>query len=309
VSVVLIAAHTWTIMRFPNNLAEANRIRANNQVRHFLIWIDRGPDRKENERQAPESIQPGNTFWTLLVAFLVSLTLFVSCDVLRWVQGWPSNAGWRPEVIGPGDSAWVFLPKTIQSLKGHWNGQADALLETTDAPGVFIPVAASTRTDGWGHMIEVKQGESNSTQHLWIRIQMPDDPKLAGKKVRVHMALNVAFPVLDWNQHQFHIRQDAVEHIEEIDMAPSGAGTTFWLAWYAGTIFPYMVLLALQFYCMSRAYHLKLYAGTSEVTPCDQPTPPPEEEADDALPPAAPQEDGTSIREERYPRRSTGEAD
>ena len=303
-SALLIAALSWIITRYPNNSAAANKMRATNMIRLMQVWVDRGPNRKDGDWDWPASIAPGKPFWPLVIAFVFSLMLFATSDMLRWSQGWPANSGWRPEVVGPGDSAWVFLPTTIQSLKGYWTGNASALLEVEDAPGVFVPIRATTRVDEWGHTIQVNQGESNATRNLWVRLHLPDDPKLAGKRVRVHVAINVAYPVLDWNQREFRVRQDGFQHQEDLQLAPVRAGTTFWTAWYAGTLLPFAALMVLQLYCVGRAYRLKHSGGSARVVPCNQPQPETSDDDDFRDVPPAPKKD-TSIREDGYGRRSS----
>ena len=298
---LLIVAHWWIGKRYPNNYAAANKRRTDFQIKTLELSVDRGPNRKDGDWQFPDSIRLGKWFWRLLIASVLSLLLIGACDAMRLTQDWPVNENWRPEVVGPGDSAWVFLPRTIQSLNGHWTGDANAVLEVVDAPGVFVPIRATTRNDQWGDRIQVSSGASNSTRHLWVRIHVPDDEKLAGKKVRVQMTANVVFPFLEWNQHHFGLRQDVAQHQEEIQLGPTRAGLWFSIAWHAGTVIPFVLLLALQLYFVGRAYRLKRSDGLATVVPCNQPDL--DLDQDDELPP--PPQKGTSFREERFPRRSS----
>lgn len=297
---VVMVLQLWVSTRFPNYYAFRNKIQATNLIRMHLIWISQGGSRKEGDLQWPDSIRPDKMFWSLLVASMLCWPLFGACDALRWTQGWPSNPTWHPEVIGPGDSGWVFLPTSIQCLKGHWTGQANAMLEDLAAPGVLTPIHASTRVDEWGHTIQVDRNESNSTRQLWVRIHLPDDEKWADKKVRVHLSMIAAFPVMDWNQREFRVQQQAAQHQQEIQLAPSGAGTKFWLTWYASSLLPFLVLLGMQLYSAGRAYQLKHSTRSGRVYPVKETIPDLASDEDIDVPP--PSKDDTSFREERYPR-------
>jgi hypothetical protein len=301
---VVIGLHWWLSTRFPNNYALRNKMQATFMVRNFMIWMDQSPNRKDGDWLYPDSIRPGKTFWILIAASVLSWTLFATSDVVRWTQGWPTNKSWHPEVVGPGDSAWLFLPTSIQCLKGHWTGHAQAMLEDVAAPGVFVPIHASTRVDEWGHTIQVDRNQSNSTRQLWIRIHLPDDAKWAGKNVRVHLAINTAFPVMDFNQQQFLVHQQAAQHQAELVLAPSHAGSTYWVLWYAGVLLPFVVLLATELYCVGCAYQLMHGGGSARVYRVNQPSPETPTDVDDVVPqPDA--KDDNAFREERYPRRRT----
>ena len=60
----------------------------------------------------------------------------------------------------------------------------DATLEPLDAPGIFIPVKATSQNSNWGDRIEVTGSEGNTHSRLWVKIQVPKDQRLEGKHVR-----------------------------------------------------------------------------------------------------------------------------
>src|SRR5207244_2767391 len=106
------------------------------------------------------------------------------------------------------------------SLDGHWTAESNATLEMLDAPGVFIPLNTNTHNEDWGNHISVERAaEKNKSTRLWMSIELPEDTRLEGKKVRVHMAMNVAFPVLEVNKHVFSVREKAIHHEEELELA------------------------------------------------------------------------------------------
>lgn len=265
--VFLVLAHVGVQLLIPNFRAPSNRKRATHMIQDGNVQTDAGSGKEPHEWKTPSAVQTGKPFWLLAFLTLGSLVALPACDVLRLVAGWPADSRWHPEVVSPGDRAWVFLPRQVHPVKGLWNGQADATLETQDALGVFNPISARTQQNRWGDQIKLDRGESTRPTKLWVEIQVPNDPAFAGKKVRIHMSLIATFPALAPNGNEFLVQQDAVQHSEDLHIAPAGAGAIFSNAWNIGLFLPSLPLFLFQCLCVWQSFRLRNAVSSMKVVP------------------------------------------
>src|SRR5262249_5575782 len=127
-----------------------------------------------------------------------SVLLFLLPWLIRTGMGMKTNAGWYPEVAGPGDSPYVYFDQTVpNAVKGLWNGTARVTVLNPNDLGGPVAVTATSKTNTWGDKISVSSKESKSSSpKLWARIQLPADPKLAGKTLQLQIDMSVQYPAL-----------------------------------------------------------------------------------------------------------------
>ncbi len=192
-----------------------------------------------DERGRPEpEVFPGNEpmsgsarFW-LLVA-LVALLFVPAADLGRLVQDWPANAGWFPPVAGPGDKTYVYLPREIDTLKGYWKGKATVVVGNAAEVGIE-ELAATTKHDSWGSTIRAKSSEKSSKKTLWAEVAIPDDPKLAGKKLDLAIRVEATFP---HSQSSGWVEETEVGDLTtSLVLAPPHAGATWRILFWAGFV-------------------------------------------------------------------------
>src|SRR5262249_20927226 len=117
-----------------------------------------------------------------------------SAEVIRLVAGWPLNSTCEPVVLGPGDTAFIYLPDKITSIKRVGNGQAGVWLVDTDAPGQGRFLQAEGKKDTWRGVIWGKDSKPHDTW-LWAKVTMPDEAALSGKQLELRISLVVKYPV------------------------------------------------------------------------------------------------------------------
>ena len=252
-AVLIPAAHALINSLFPNCWANSNKIRANTLMRNGRVWLS--PDAAPEEPARVNPDRPSAAFFSLLA--LICLASISAGDVVRIWNDWPSNAAWTPEVVGPGNKAWIYLPRTIQSVQKYWSGTVSATLEPVDEPGKRIPTFATTRTTQWGGTIRVKPSGESTTSTLWVQIRVPDDVKLEGKAMRVHVTLRVSYPQMDQVRRGFVVVEEIVEETALLQLAPSQAGATFQAAFLTGLLVPLALVVLVQLYSLWVANRLQ----------------------------------------------------
>lgn len=123
IALLLVAGHLVALGRNTNANLATNFIRAQRLVHQGQLFLDTpGP------RVMPPGIpDPGRSSPVRLVAFVLVLLAIpgaMAPEVMRLARGWPSNPGFYPPVFGPGGTVRLFMPRTISSLGGMWNGVA-----------------------------------------------------------------------------------------------------------------------------------------------------------------------------------------
>jgi hypothetical protein len=103
----------------------------------------------------------GHLFGYLLI--LAAVFFFFAPIGLRTVEGMATNANWVPEVVGPGDNAYVYFADSVSSVKGYWS--ANVLVNVTNWEELGLPnatggIVGSSKTDSWSNTIRVKSTES-----------------------------------------------------------------------------------------------------------------------------------------------------
>jgi hypothetical protein len=270
-SFALIFLNLWMALSNPNRDLKANRSRAKKRLaQRSMQWPSGQEPAEENE---PVEDRAGIGVW-LMAGCLIAVVLFLpSADWLRAAQGWPLNSSWHPEVVGPGDTAWVWFPHSLRSIKGYWRAVAlNAMVANPQELG-NIPnqISVTTRDTDWGNNISVKSGERDNSASIWIRLHVPNRPELIGKKLKVQVNLTAAFPVVDpANRNKFIVQQMPVNHTVEIDLAAPRAGFLVSAFWWIGILGGAMAFSLAGAFFMVRASTLSRFGLPTRVIPLDE---------------------------------------
>jgi hypothetical protein len=216
--------------------------------------------------------------WTTpqcLAFFLMTaaVVVFPVCELLRLGRGWPLNPAWYPPVAGAADQPYIYFPEKVQSVKGYWTGTALAEVANWQELGLgSARLTADTRQANWGESISVKSSEKNSNSSLWVRVQVPPTPDLAGKTMKVQMKLAVSFPAMSGGNN-YENKSAAYSHTADIKLASPGAGAEYKSLWWTGSLGGGTLLLATNVWLAFLAGGLRNLALPTKVTAIDQPNP------------------------------------
>ena len=245
----------------PNRDREANRGVAADS-------IVRGTMRAQPMTTAPELLNPNTTelpsatqsigHKVVMLLFLIAVLLAVSPEAIRTANKWPLNAECYPPVVGPADTARVYMKDSIQSVKGYWRGTPKAACQNPGQGGGLVTIAARTNQNDWGDTIEAKSDEESSTSHPWVELTFPDTAELAGKTINCSINLMVEFPQLAGASQFRQIRQQMGRDVT-IQFASAYAGSRYDSAWWSCTALALMTVLvgSIALVYVARAYQRK----------------------------------------------------
>ena len=168
--------------------------------------------------------------------------LMMAGPMYRSTHGWQLNGNVTPSICGPGDGIRVTFPDTVTSIKGYWTARVTAQLEVPGESGPPVLLGASSRSDSWGYGV-ISQGRT-STQPLWAKVQLPGNPALAGKRVVVHVILDVSYPAAV-GPEQYRNEQKRVGKNVDVTLSEPGANDAYYQANFWGTFTGSLILLSL----------------------------------------------------------------
>jgi hypothetical protein len=291
VGVIVVVGHFLADRTNANRDLESNQRLAQARVRDGDLWEGK-PGAADAEGENPGSgwTSAHSTAYAVLVVALLALAAPI---LLRVVRGWPVNGSWYPEVVGPGDEAYVYFPTKITTVKGYWKGRPHAQIANAAEFNLANPtLKATSQNDTWGEKISIGSKESKeSTKSLWVRVVLPPNPELAGKTVDLDLKLDVEFPQLRGNEWFPATSQS--EHRSSIQLASPGAGKAYKSAWWWGMCGGAALILFLSFWLARLADSFRHRAlPTNVYVPGQEP------EAVEDVPAAelAPEEEGNRIR-------------
>ena len=158
-----------------------------------VLLVEAGDEARAREASAGAGGQFANLFdsGALMLAVLL---LIPTGEVLRLSNGWPLNRDCEPILVGPGDRVRVRFPDTIRCVNGYWRGEGRAEILNADEVGVSRELTLTTSGNHWGESITVEEGGGNRVEHLWGRVEVPDDPKVTGRTLQIKMDLTAVYP-------------------------------------------------------------------------------------------------------------------
>jgi hypothetical protein len=254
------------VLSNPNRNLEANRQQAQQSGDSGAVQQGGppGPEPEPTEIQAPS--RPAG-LWMLILFPMVIAILAALPELMRTGSGWPLNPGWYPPVAGPGDSTYLYLPHRISSIRGYWNGTATVVAEEVGqvAGRDKINIPAETNQSSWGQSISAKSSEKSSNSTLWARLKVPAAPDLAGKHLKCAIALAVSYPMAKGNQ--FDNVNQPFNHVQDLNLATSGAGRVYKGAWWGGFLIAGGLFVVLSAVLIGMASALKKRALPTNVYP------------------------------------------
>jgi hypothetical protein len=226
----------------PNGSLRANKARAARLVEQKRLQpVAAAEDR--DDRPRPIVIETGFGYWAVSGLLFLTLILMPGAELVRRASGWPTNPGWHPPMIGPGDTAWTWIePKEpFDSLRGEWRATgAGKIVNAPNDPNLNIKdgkldVRVTSREASWSDRIR-GPGDPRAPVHLWVRVHIPDNPGLARRTVKLELALEVFVPDTD-EQKQNVIEKHRTEPVSvELRLASYKAGFLYGFFWYIAAI-------------------------------------------------------------------------
>jgi hypothetical protein len=219
--------------RRPNRNLAANRQVALGAMQRGALRLDKAGQTQTGleEPWRPQGSLLGPAAFVLC---LVALLAVPSPSIVRESQGWPFNRDCYPPIAGPGDSTCFYMRQTLQSVKGYFRGSAKATARATDGGPEFAVVAHSSDAN-WGDNIQVKSSEKSVNSRLWVTLDLPNKPELAGKQIQCHIVLLAVFPKLDPAINKFHEEQQKFEDDVTLQLGPPRSGSSYRTIWWFGT--------------------------------------------------------------------------
>jgi hypothetical protein len=195
---ILVVIHWLSDFINPNSNLKSNRQLAKARIRDGVIRVPadvvQGVER--DERAGVPSWTWAHTLSYLLM--FVGLIAFVSPEFYRAGAGLRQNPGWHPLFAGNGDQPYVYFPDTITSVKGYWSASPTIRVANWQELGLRSDILqGSSHTASWGAdgKITISSKESKtSSPTLWLRVHLPQEPRLEGKELDLQMSLNVSYP-------------------------------------------------------------------------------------------------------------------
>jgi hypothetical protein len=163
---------------------------------------------------------------------LVGTAAAGSAEIVRLLAGWPLNSACDPVVIGPGDTAFVYLPDKVTSIKRLWNGRASVALINAQELGQAQILQAEGKKDTWSRLIWGKDTKPHDTW-LWTRVTVPEADALAGKQLELRITLEVKYPASQ-GALSFQDQYQTFEHTALVSLASPRAGLHYLLLWWGG---------------------------------------------------------------------------
>jgi hypothetical protein len=229
---LLAAGHALAALRDPNRDPERNGERARAAVEQGKVALDEAGGESATGPGAGAEGAPVVSL-ALLLAGVLCLPL---AELARVAGGWPLNPELYPPVVGPGDTTRVYLPDSITSIKGYWNGSARVAVENPAdlGPGAGSFSAAS-KQGSWGSSISAKSSEKSSKSRLWADVTVPPEPALAGKTARLRVDVDASYPQLVAGR-TFHENRSSSSTTTQVVLAPPGAGAQYQSLWWGGLL-------------------------------------------------------------------------
>jgi hypothetical protein len=263
-AVLLLAAHFLIDATDPNRDREANRKLGRRMVKNDEMWVPE--DRQPRElRDDAVGNGVGGGHYACYAMLGAAALLFLLPLGLRLAMGMKGNAGWYPDVVGPGDSAYVYFPDKISSIKKYWSSQTRvAVLNGAEAGNPVITSPA--KPQDWGDKITVSSKETkNGSPSLWTRLQIPPDPSLAGKTLKLKIDMGVIYPAM-MGGDRFGEQNTVVTKTVDLNLSSSGAGRlyklSFWLGFLGGTALVLIAGALLPMFCnqfAQKAYETSIF--------------------------------------------------
>jgi hypothetical protein len=235
-AILFLAIHFFVDLNNPNSNLDANRRLGMRRAKDGDIWVAR-EDTAETRTSRPISNGLFAGHWICYAMLAAAVLAFFLPMVARLLLGMKGNAGLYPEVVGPGDTPYIYFNERTSSVKKLWSGQPRVTVLNAAEVGVPVTVGATSNNDNWGNSISVKSSEKNSSFTPWARLQFPADANLAGKKLDLRVDMTLTYPSLAGG-NSWQPQTKALSHTMTVHLSSARAGGTFkgsfWLGFVGG---------------------------------------------------------------------------
>ncbi|HTU18591.1 MAG TPA: hypothetical protein VMG10_11070 [Gemmataceae bacterium] len=292
---VLGLVHLLIDLNNPNRDLESNQQLAQQKVERGDLWVPPGSKAEPVVEIPAFGWSPAHV--VAYVLFGLGVLAVVSPELLRTMYRWPVNRACYPHIVGPGDAPYIYFPNKITSIKGYWQGNIQQV-EVLNAAEVGLESASFstvTNQDSWDSSISIGSEESKtSSDTLWVRVYLPNDPWLEGKTLKLKMKLIVVYPRLNGNNVEEV--SESYSHTEEIRLSSAEARHSYKIWCWNGFLCGVQLIAVSSLLLVRLSKGLcKLAKPTSIFAPDLGDEEPQENEAPEVLPAGPPRRDDGGI--------------
>lgn len=225
----------------PNANLDANHRMAKDREEAGELWVP-SRDKGEGGVEAGGGLNLGHYVSYVLLA--LGTLVFAAPALLLLATGGTSNARWNPEVVGPGDEAYVYFEQRLSGcVKNLWTGTPTVAVLNWDTLGIPGPppvfTARSNQSSGWAgpnDKITIGKGDTkNGSPLLYSYVTFPSDPRLAGKKLQIQINMSVHYPKLQGND-SYIPHTENYSYKTSVTLSGPKAGTAYKSAWWLSTL-------------------------------------------------------------------------
>lgn len=184
------------------------------------------------EESSGGDLPPAKKYLPLGVLLLL-LAVAALPEAVRSATQWPYNRGFYPPVVSSGNQVALYPGETVTSVKGLWNGTVQGEIVNAEELGLkTAEVEAKTKTSTWHDEIRVGYAELyDQESRLWIKVAVPDEPRLAHQKVQLLLDATIRYPART-DPMFYDDLERRLQFREELKVAPSGAGWCYSVLWF-----------------------------------------------------------------------------
>lgn len=233
VGLAALCCFAWGAFYNPNGNLDTNRATSQAKISQQVLSLDEpgaSPDPMQSDGH--EGLAAVNLFALATAAFAVLIA--ASPPLMCIVGGWTQNDSCYPAVVGPGDTTCFYFDQKIQSLKGYWRGSAAAEVQNAGelalAQNTF---RGETKKSNWGDSIS-SDSSSNSSNKMWMKLEFPDDEKLANQTLDLNLSVNATYPFAMGNV--FDDKRGNYTKSAVVTLSSPGSGTLYHRLWWMGQI-------------------------------------------------------------------------
>lgn len=258
--VLIMLGHLIVAVRNPNrnvdsNLRRSSKLIESEQIKRFVAG---NPPAESYHGLLPLLYRQV----AILLIMGIGIIGIVSAEALRRVNGWVTNHGVFPGVVGPGDHFTVhFDEKGRRSLGSIWGGTGKVLVKIGEYGYSSVGLSATTQVEPQIEGRTVPRREKYFRP--WLKIQIPETENLAWRQCDLRLNLDVTFPVrsnvqapgaksINYDMSRATLRKDI-----SVVMSSPHAGEIYLNAWILGGIGGF-VLLVICSYAMMRSSALQV---------------------------------------------------
>jgi hypothetical protein len=264
-----VVAHGVLFVWNPNRNRKANRGAAEAAENEGVLKQVSDPDPDAALDELPRTgltLRHGLAFGLCVAGFL----LLISPEVLRAKRPWPVNSHLSPSMIAPGEELHLGLGGSFRSLEGMWQATGSVAVVNPPAEVPNCPRTLSFTSGGkpWGDRIESASRITWNEQSVtpWLDVQLPDQPELVGKTLRLDIQMNVAYPI-GWGTSTFKDEQKSYNLQTSVAFAAPGARQTYRAVWITTTALGLLLCLGGGLALRWLDVALRSWARDAEVTP------------------------------------------